>query len=102
MLCYLHERILCTTLRLLLAHISGRELETALQAQYALAREKMPVDLKAFSIEHVEEASTPSSRPASSLAPEHTALGGPSQARGPKYAGGGSNAQRTPCSKEEA
>lgn len=43
-------------------HISGRELETVLQAQYALAREKMPVDLKAFSIEHVEEASTPSSK----------------------------------------
>ncbi|KAG0664414.1 hypothetical protein C6P46_001459 [Rhodotorula mucilaginosa] len=43
-------------------HISGRELETALQAQYALAREKMPVDLKAFSIEHVEEASTPCSK----------------------------------------
>ncbi|KWU45679.1 general substrate transporter [Rhodotorula sp. JG-1b] len=43
-------------------HISGRELETVLQAQYALARGKMPVDLKAFSIEHVEEASTPSSK----------------------------------------
>ncbi|GAA5873957.1 hypothetical protein JCM3774_004051 [Rhodotorula dairenensis] len=36
-------------------HISGRELEAALQAQYALAKEKMP-DLKAYSIEHVEEA----------------------------------------------
>lgn len=38
-------------------HISGRELEAALQAQYALAKAKMPVDLKAYSIEHVEEAS---------------------------------------------
>lgn len=43
-------------------HISGRELENALQAQYAIARAKMPVDLKAFSIEHVEVACTPSSK----------------------------------------